>query len=181
MTLLATLLLASPWILTLSAKYGGIVISTSAKINHAIVGPPDIERRPPDVYEKPEPGRITAGEDPTVYAHHFWSPFDSVEYFKYQLKLIYSNIVMELDFLSNFDRLHIGVLAVILGLLIHRPWRQNMAADRWRWAAVPIVCVCALYFPVYAFDLRYYYPAYPLLIIASMGLVVHLTRTPNRS
>jgi hypothetical protein len=36
--------------------------------------------------------------------------------------------------------------------------------------------VCALYFPVYAFDLRYYYPAYPLLIIASMGLVVHLTR-----
>jgi len=175
-TLIVLVIVGAPWMGTLSVKYHQIVLSTSGRINHAIVGPPDVQRRAPNVYEKPEPGRISAGEDPTYLPFKYWSPFESVEYFKYQLKLIHSNAVMEADFLYNFDRLHIGLIAVLFGLMFHTPWRKQMAADCWRWAAVPIVCVCSIYLPVYAFDLRYYYSAYPFLIAAAIGMVVSLTR-----
>ena len=64
------LLVAGPWIGLLSYKYGRPAISTIGPIQHAIVGPPDMERDHPDHrhFYKPEPGRITVAEDPYQFA-----------------------------------------------------------------------------------------------------------------
>src|SRR5207245_8679592 len=53
------LILAGPWIVILSYKYGRPVFSPSGPIVHSIVGPPDIPRDHPDKlhFYKPEPGR----------------------------------------------------------------------------------------------------------------------------
>jgi hypothetical protein len=89
---------------------------------------------------------------------------------------MYSNAQVAINHLSGFDPLHVGLLATLVGLLVHTPWRDNMRAARWRWAGVPVACVCGVYLPVYAADERYYYPAYPFLITAGLGMVVWLTR-----
>lgn len=67
-TLLGFLSVASIWILPLSLKYGGLVFSTSGKIAHAIVGPQRTLPYHPTsrIFHRPEPGRITSGEDPST-------------------------------------------------------------------------------------------------------------------
>src|ERR1044071_2418340 len=181
-TLLGILLIAGPWIVVLSVKYRSFVLSTSAKVNHAIAGPPNVERMHPGhkSFHTPEAGRIWAWEDPPSLRYEYWSPFESWEYFKFQLGLIYHNSRKVIDYLSGFDYLHIGLVAALLGLCVHTPWHDNIAQERWRWAAVVLICMSVFYLPVYAGsmgDERYYYDCYPFLIIASFGLVESLTRT----
>ena len=80
------LIIAGPWIGILSNKYGGLVFSTSAVINHAIVGPKDMDRFHPGfrTFHRPEPGRVTSWEDPTGLPYKYWSPFDSITYALHQ-------------------------------------------------------------------------------------------------
>ncbi|MCS6860809.1 MAG: hypothetical protein NZT92_10880, partial [Abditibacteriales bacterium] len=181
-TLLGFALVAAPWILTLSLKYRGFVISTSGKISHAIVGPPDVERHHPlyRTFHVPEPGRITAWEDPDPKLYAFWSPFENLRYAKHQLKLIYYNAKRAVDVLSGFDWLRLGLCAALCGFLIHTPWRRNMAVERWRWAGLPVICIPAIYLPVFAYEQRYYYPVYPFLLAASTGIVVSLARDARK-
>jgi hypothetical protein len=176
-TWLALLLTALPWITVLSAKYHGVVISTSARINHAIVGPPDVERGhlSSRMFHKPEPGKLSSGEDATYLPYKFWSPFSSVQYFKHQLRLMQQNLGNIITYLAGFDRFHLALAAALLGLLVHVPWRENIARDRWRWAAVPILVTSGVYIPVFANAERYYYAAYSFLLVSSMGLVLWLT------
>jgi hypothetical protein len=179
-TLLGIALVAGPWIATLSIKYGHFVFSTSARANHALVGPPDMPRDKTDVYEKPAPGRIFADEDLTFANYNYWSPFESWFYFKHQLQLVYRNAARILDFLAGFDRLHIALVATLLALLIHAPWRTNLATDPWRFAGVPVVATLLVYAPVYASEQRFYYGLYPFVIAASFGVVAWLTPERNR-
>lgn len=176
-TLLGVVVLAGPWIMTLSLKYGTFVVSTSARANHAIVGPPDMPRARPDVFEKPEAGRIYSGEDLTFAQYNHWSPFESWSYFKHQLRLGYHNSARIVDFVAGFDRLHIGLVAALFGLLIHVPWRMNLASEPWRLSALPILAAVAVYAPVYAGDERYYYAMYPFVVAAALAIVMSLTRT----
>src|SRR5215813_2021551 len=178
-TLLGLLLIAGPWIVVLSVKYRSFVVSTSATVNHAIVGPPDIQRIHPGhkSFHTPEAGRIWAWEDPASLRYEYWSPFENWEYFKFQLGLIYHNGKKVIDILSGFDFFHIGLVAALVGLLVHTPWHDNIARERWRWAAVPLICLSVFFLPVFAGGERYYYGTYPFLIVASLGLVASLTRT----
>jgi hypothetical protein len=179
-TLVGLLIVAGPWIVVLSSKYRRFVFSTSGPVAHAISGPADVDRSPGiKTFHTPEPGRRAAWEDPPTLRYVYWSPFESREYFKYQIGLIYHNGRTVADFLSGFDFLHLGLVAALCGLLIHTPWRDNIARERWRWAALPIACLSASYLPTYAGalgDQRYYYGTYPFLIAASLGLVTSLTR-----
>jgi hypothetical protein len=177
-TLLGFFLVALPWIATLSLKYDGLVLSTSAKIAHSIVGPADVDRRHPGgiMFHRPETGRLSSGEDATFLPYQFWSPFSSVQYFKHQLNLIYRNALRIFSFLSGFDLFHIAWILALLGLFVHTPWRENMAADRWRWAAMPVGIISGIYLPVFAGHGRYYYATYPFLLVSSMGMVAWLTQ-----
>ncbi|MEK7706793.1 MAG: hypothetical protein AAB380_02210, partial [Verrucomicrobiota bacterium] len=68
-------LVAAPWVATLSLKYHQLTFSTSARISHALTGPPDVDRYHPfaRTFHEPEPGRITSWEDPTRMAYQYWS------------------------------------------------------------------------------------------------------------
>jgi hypothetical protein len=174
-TLVGMTVLAGPWIATLSIKYGSLVVSTSARAAHAIVGPPDIPRDKVDVFEKPEPGRNFADEDLTYANYNHWSPFESWSYFKHQVQLGYRNAARFVDIAGGFDRLHIGLVASLLGLLIHSPFRRNLSTEPWRLAALPILATLGVYAPVYAGDERFYYGLFPFVVAASFGLVRWLT------
>lgn len=177
MTLFAFISVASVWILILSANYGGLVISTSGKINHAIVGPRDTERFHPhsSTFNVPEPGRISAGEDPTNMPYKYWSPFESSDYAKHQLSLIYSNAGAMIKHLVGFSFLGFGALATFGGLILLFLRRKNSSVERWRWSGVIVLCLAVIYLPVYALDQRYYFPAYAFLLAASLGMVAWLT------
>ncbi len=176
-TMLAFLSVAAVWILVLSLKYGGMVVSTSGRINHTIVGPPDKKRHHPHTtfFHVPEPGRITAAEDPSTEHYEFWSPFENPTYAKHQVGLIFSNLGTAIKRLMGFSYLSIGVLAAFYGLLASAASREVLTIERWRWAGAIVFCIVAMYLPVYAFDQRYYYPAYAFMLAASFGLVARLT------
>jgi hypothetical protein len=184
MTLLGFLLVAAPWVMTLSWKYQGFTFSTNAKINHAIAGPHGKPGAHPQGFYIPEPGRIWWWEDPppNLYQDLYWSPLESLAYAKHQVKVMYKNAKIVVNTLSGFDALHVGLVTAVFGLLVHLPWRANMAAERWRWAGVPIVGIAGIYLPVYATSQRYYVPTYAFLIAASLGMAAWLTRHPyNRT
>lgn len=121
-TLMVGGLVALPWIATLSAKYGALTISTSAKAAHAVVGPGEVDRYHPyaRTFHHPEPGRVTAWEDPTSLPYAEWSPFASGRNFRHQLAVSGRNAVTVWQLLDQFDLLHLGVLsaaALLLGWL----------------------------------------------------------------
>lgn len=177
LTMLGFALIAGPWVLTLSWKYHYPTFSTSAKIAHAVAGPLDVERYHPfrRTFHTPKPGRILSWEEPSDMSYKYWSPLENIQYAKHQLIVIYKNYERILYQLRTFDILGIGVLTLVCGFLLHKPWRENLRTERWRWAGVPVACVSGVYLPVYAADHRYFFPAYPLLIAASVGMVVWLT------
>ena len=174
-TLLGFGLIALPWLGVLSLKYHRFVFSTSANIAHIIVGP--LANGHPAIYNVPEPGRNSWWEDPPykLYSDIDWSPFQSRAYFMYQLGVIAHNTGTTIDFLSTFDRFHLGFVAALLALFTRAPWNRLMAIEKWRWAGPLIICSCCIYLPVYAAVMRYFYFAYPLLIAAGFGFVVSLT------
>ncbi len=112
----ACALVAAPWIATLSLKYGRFTFSTSARAAHAVVGPKDQDRYHPFARQlyHPEPGRITAWEDPTSLPYATWSPFASARNFRHQLGVIARNIGTAGYLLGSFDLLHLGVLSAVL-------------------------------------------------------------------
>jgi hypothetical protein len=172
-TSIGFLLVAGPWVITLSVKYRGLTIYSGSGVAHALVGPPDVFRGYPVTLGRPEPGRFSPGEDCMPEVRN-WSPFESRYYAKHQIKVIYANLEKILAFLGGFDRFHLGLAAACFGLLA-TPWREQLGAGRWRWSGALVASACAIYLPVYAGDFRYYLIAYPFLLAAAAGLVVSLT------
>ena len=189
LTLASCALVASPWIAILSMKYGKPVFSTTAAISHAIVGPENTDwaksayprfnwsqrtafRGP---VGRPESGRLVFLEDPPISAYRYWSPLESYRNLLHQVKIIKYNISYIIDVMKCFDILGIGISALVLGLIVHAPWPENMRATRWRWAGVPALCIGLIYLPVYANDARYFWVTYPFLFGAAIGLVDVLT------
>ena len=175
------LLVALPWIITLSVKYDKPTFSTSGAIAHAIVGPGN-ERPAPHpfgstVYQ-PDTGRVTAWEDPSRMNYDYWSPFGSGENFSHQLSLIGRNTLTEFQFLAAFDGVGklfgwfgLGTLVFILALVAKPPRAKNWLTERWRWSVIPLVCLGGVYLPVYVMpvDLRYFYLFLPLFFILALG------------
>ena len=194
-TMLGFALVAIPWVLILSWQYQCLTISTSARINHALVGPIGQGFPHNRMFHIPEPGRITWLEDPSrsfmwladsshpstswVEPSHppftFWSPFESVANIKHQLWRGVENYQKTLHKLLDFDLLGLGVFALVCSLLCPTPWRQTLGSDRWRWSGIPVAGLCSMYLPFFPGPERYYYLTYPFLIAASMGMVDWLT------
>ncbi len=178
-TFVGLMLIAGPWILVLSLKYERLVFSTSAGISHAVMGPPGVRRGHPTFSDFliPEQGRVSSWEDPISKKYSHWSPFDSTENFRHQLRLVHSNVMKTIRMLKNFDWLGIGLVSVIFGFLFHAPWRQNIRSDRWRWSAIFIGCLVVIFLPGYAGEKRYYFSVYPFLLGTSLGYVGHLAKS----
>jgi hypothetical protein len=176
-------LVAVPWITLLSLKYDKPTFSTSGPIAHAIVGPGNDRPAPhpfgSTIYQ-PEPGRVTAWEDPSRMDYDYWSPFASGENFSHQLSLIGRNAKTMFQFLAAFDGVGallgwfgVGTMVLGLALFANRTWSKNWLVDRWRWMVIPLICLGGVYLPVYMMpvDLRYFYLFLPLVMILTLGLV----------
>lgn len=186
MTIAGFLIVAGPWIGILSYKYGYPVFSTSAPINHAIVGPSDMDRdlnsaahaalRPTfSTFHKPDTGRITSWEDPTSLPYKYWSPLENVAYAVHQARVIRRNAHSIVRHMKTFDWLGLGLFSAIFGYLFGTPWRKSLQEERWRLSLIPIASLSVIYLPVYADAVRYYWPALPFLIAASFGFVLNLS------
>jgi hypothetical protein len=195
--LLGTLVVAMPWMVTISFKYERAVFSTTARIAHAVAGPAgaasyhSFER----VFHTPDSGRVTQWEDPSLMPYEFWSPFDSAAHFRHQLGVMGGNFATELAMLggadltavpqvfarpgagavarvlSGTDLFWLGLLALGVCCWVTKPWRETLARERWRWAAVPCLGVMAVYLPVLLMrgDQRYFVGLLPFLWVAAHG------------
>ncbi|MCA9497847.1 MAG: hypothetical protein KC588_01500 [Nitrospira sp.] len=177
-TIVGLMLIAGPWILILSLKYGKPVFSTSAGISHAVMGPAGIRRGHPTFSDFliPEQGRLSSWEDPISKKYSHWSPLESTENFRHQLRIVHSNVMKTIRMLKDFDWLGMGLVSVIFGFMFHTPWRQNIRSDRWRWALIFIGCLVVIYLPGYGGERRYYFSVYPFLLGGSLGFVGYLAK-----
>jgi hypothetical protein len=170
-------LVTSPWVVTISAKYGHFTFSTSGRINHSIVGPEDVDRYHPvfRTFHQPDAGRVTQWEDPSRMDYKPWSPLANLSH---QVKLVQKNFNTVVAHLVNFDLLFVGIISLLAAAFVTAPWREKLAAERWRWTLLPLGCLCGIYLPVWVapFDERYFYAALPVLLITSFGTVAWLRR-----
>lgn len=183
LSLCALSLTALPWITILSLEYHRPVFTTVVSRAYAGSNPNAVWCSGPIFgrFHIPEAGRISDIEEQGhLTSDNDWMPLESSTAFKRQLRAIYRNTISITHRLAEFDWLCLGPFIVIAALLIHRPWRRNMARDRWRWAGAPVACIAGIYIPVHAGLLRYLYPAFPFLLAAAFGMVYHLTRIEDR-
>ncbi len=179
-TLLTFAVLAAPWVAVISFKYQTPTFSTSGRINHAIVGPKDVERYHPFVrqFHPPEPGRVTAWEDPTRMAYHYWSPFANRAYFEHQIQLVQDNFatVLALLFFVNYDWLGLSILIVSGLILCRAQWREPGRREVGWGLFLALACSAAIYLPVYVkiVDQRYFYFAYVLLLSLALSATAGL-------
>jgi uncharacterized protein (DUF697 family) len=179
-SLLLIALTSGPWITILSLKYRKPTFSTAGPIAHALIGPPDTDRRNPLVlgFRTPERERLIVSEDPTVIPFRYWSPFARRDYMRYQLEVCRRNLGVIVSRVEAFDRFHLGfwALVALAVILLLRP--QLTLRYRWLLVPIPVAAALLLYMPVWANDARYYYFAYPLAAAAAAGAVSPLFRWP---
>ncbi len=176
-TWLACLLVSGPWIALLSVKYHTLTFSTTARIAHTILGPPDVERYHPFAvtFYRPAPGRITAWEDPSLMPYRHWSPLESSAYAWHQVRLIADHATTAILLFKGLDLVGLGLVSLVVALLVPRPWRERLKEDRWRWTVVPVLMLAGVYIPVSAGETRFFYVAFPLLLTTALGAAVAFT------
>jgi hypothetical protein len=182
-TMLVFGLTAGPWICLISWKYHRPVFSTSAAIGHAIVGPNDVDRSQPFAlqFHQPDPGRLTSWEDPSNLPYQYWSPWRRLDYARYQLTLMGGNIWVALFRLLGLDLIGLSWVVLAGGLVyltrqcVQAAGRENVGpTTRWAWGVVPVLCVMGTYLPVYAAEMRFYYPCFPMLLAIGLGAIHEL-------
>jgi hypothetical protein len=173
-TLLGFSLLAAPWVAVLSVKYGQLTFSTSGRLNHAMVGPPDVHRFYPldRGFHRPEPGRITFWEDPQV-SYPDWSPLASPGNALHQLRIVARNACLVLIMLTSVSLAVPVLISFVLWRLFRREWPASLLRNHWWWAAVPVVALGLVYLPgnLLMSEQRYFYAALPFLIVLHTGIL----------
>lgn len=114
--LLAFALIASPWIAALSVKYGQLTTNTVGAYTYAVIGP-DYPAHPTffeGFFAPPNDTAISAWEDPSLIPVHGWSPFDSLQNLRHQVKLIRQACDGLLESYNGFTGLWIAILLFYL-------------------------------------------------------------------
>ena len=181
-------LVAAPWVATLSLKYHQFTFSTTARISHALTGPPDVDRYHPfaRTFHQPEPGRITSWEEPSLMAIQVWSPFENPTYLRHQVKVIGRNLGMIALLLTS--------LTLGWWLLIPACWRARAKPESRpvgfnyaRLLAIPaLLALVYLPFSVLTSQQRFFYAAFPfffagLALWAESGSGQRLTARVRRA
>lgn len=173
LTLLAFGCIAGPWVAIISGKYHQLTISRSAQLNHAMVGPSDVNRYYPldrDL-RGPEAGRVTFWEDPDL-PYPGWSPLANVANAEHQLQIILRNVPRVIFMLSCVCALFPVLLLVFAGNIFGSESRRSLATQRWWWAWLPVAALGAVYLGgnLLISEQRYFYAAYPFLFVLCIGM-----------
>ncbi|MCE7697954.1 MAG: hypothetical protein K8E24_003660 [Methanobacterium paludis] len=111
------------WAGTISEKYGELTIGTSGAYNQELVSPGS--QGHPMYYQgllkPPNNSAVSVWEDPSSFKMESWSPFQSVNYFEYQLNLIWKNILSVINILEFFSLL--SLIIIIASILFI--WKSN--------------------------------------------------------
>jgi len=186
-TVAGVLVLSAPWMGVLSSHEGSFVFSTSGGINHAIAGPPDVERYHYFARSFHDPGerRVTSWEDPDPKAYHPWSPFENRDYLAHQAKVVATNVPRilvlfgginlvliansggEIDpsqlpaLIPGFDLFYL--LALALGWTAWQGTRKRLSLDQ-SVLLLSLILLVAFYLPMFLlpFEQRYFYPVFPI-------------------
>jgi hypothetical protein len=156
------------------------------KIAHAVAGPPDVNRQHPFAitFHRPEPGRITSWEDPSLMPYKYWSPIESSAYALHQLKVMAKNVFTILSMMTRMDLLLPVLLVFLACALARRHDRLRLIQERWLVALIPGVALAVLYLPFFLNpeDQRYFYAVFPFLWVGSVGVLDWIeARFDNRS
>ena len=181
LTLAVTMVVALPWIGVISVHYGSLLFSTSAGINHALAGPPPLERSHPSfrTVARPEAGRITSWEEPSRLGYATWSPFASAANLRYQSLLIGKNLWTFVRMLDEFGSAIAIVALAGLAVAGKRLPASSPQAVPVGWYFVPIALLIALYAPLHidTENLRFFYALLPFIFIVGMEGVALLTQS----
>jgi len=116
------LVIASVWIGIVSTKYGELIVSPKGGIAHAIMGPDDKDRRHPffvgGLFNPRDDHAIHVFEDISDVKFESWSPFENMEYFIHQLRIIQRNAVSIRDhFITKSPFFNRTLVILILALI----------------------------------------------------------------
>ncbi|MGB9979503.1 hypothetical protein [Methanobacterium sp.] len=146
------------WIGLISQKEGEITYGTSGEFNHNLVGP---ESKGWGVTHYL--GEITQDESMTPSADvKSWSPFESWGYFKYQLKLIYTNTMATINIYRLFSCFSLIILFVYLILILNG--FKKILTDNRIYPVLTIIIFSSGYLPILVEE-RYLWIIYPLLVL----------------
>lgn len=172
------LILSGSWSAIISDKYGILTFGTSGTYNHDAIGPKSVGQHPTEYinqgFIKPsEEGVTSAWYDPTYLDTESWSwsPFESIKFFKFQLRKIEKNILTLLHIYASFSYLSIIIIALYL-LLCFKPFNKVINSKE---IIYPLFTV--LLFPLgylfIALELRYLWIIYILLMLMG-GYILNL-------
>ncbi len=160
-----------PWMAIISSKYGSVTISRSARLNHAMVGPADVEPLSLDRgFHQPEAGRVTIWEDSDL-PYPDWSPFASAANALHQFRIIARNIPIAIVMLTSVCALFPWLLVIFPLRLCQKKWRSALAGQKWWWSLLPVAGLGLQYLPANLLisEQRYFYAAFPFLFVACVG------------
>ncbi len=171
------------WIGTISDKYEKLTISTSGDYNQALVGPNSLcdPVFTLGLIEPPNKNAVSIWDDPSYIIINQWNPFDSWEHFKYEIGLIWENIIYTILLIESFFL--IGVIILIISLwFTFRLKSEKPSKDTLIYLWITMV----IYSGGFCFvrtEWRYLWFTFILLMLTSFYLIDRLykikTFTPN--
>lgn len=179
------LVISGAWSAIISEKYGMLTFGTSGTYNHDAIGPRSVGQHPTEYinqgFIKPSHEGVTsAWYDPTYFNTDSWSwsPFESMEFFNFQLRKIEKNILTLLHIYASFSYLSFIIIALYL-LFYFNPFNSLINNKE---IIYPLFTV--LLFPLgylfIALELRYLWIIYILLMLMG-GYILNLIFQYNLS
>lgn len=166
--ILATLsILVAPWIIQLSSEYGKFTYSTGGEVNHAYVGPVEEDENAREGLCVIPEGVLTPGmlHPISCYPAAGWSAFDNFFNFSFQVDTINRNAAIWINRISELGPFFILGL-IMLVLMVFLKWDNDDKRFKLAWLILSSLLYVAGYLLLFASDFRYYFPVYPLVIMA---------------
>jgi len=156
--------ISSIWIGTLSLHYDKLTIGTTTEYNHAITGP---EYPTHPVYfmgliKPPNTSATSTWEEPSLVNLDGWSPFESWEYFSYQLRLFSENLFKFIIFLKYYSIFSIIIIIISLFYLV-RSGMEISFKRKLAYIFITIFIYLSGYLLIHVQD-RYIWPVFILLM-----------------
>ncbi|MGC3959331.1 MAG: hypothetical protein QM813_15730 [Verrucomicrobiota bacterium] len=170
-SMIAMMVIASPWVLALSAKYGQLTFSTAPPITYTLTGPPDQDRYHPfaRTFHQPEPGRITSWEEPSRMEYHHWVPWENWSYARHQIKVLAEHCLTLAVLWTSLNAAALMLAGIWLRQLLRSRGHSPFSDVLW----LP-VCVAAIYLPCFFTftEQRFFYVSLPIFFVGTVRWLV---------
>ncbi|EKQ52020.1 MAG: hypothetical protein B655_2030 [Methanobacterium sp. Maddingley MBC34] len=173
------LVISGIWIGTISTKYDKLTIGTSTEYNHALIGP-EYQNHP--VYfvgliEPPNPSATSTWENPSLVKLNDWSPFESGEYFEFQLKTIYKTLLQTTIIIEYYSILSLAIIIMSLYFIFRSDTKKSLK-DKLIYLMVTIFIYTSGYLLIFIQE-RYLWPTIILIMFCGFILINSFEKKSN--